>query len=415
MMNQGNRIIFHIDVNNAFLSWEAVDRLKRGEELDLRTVPSVIGGDEESRHGIVLAKSMQAKKFNVTTGEPLYSARRKCNNLVVVPPRHHVYAKASKELMNMLKQYTPVFQQYSIDECFLDFTNMERIYPDILKLAYDIKDKVYSQFGFTVNVGIADNKLLAKMASDFTKPNKVHTLFSKEVKEKMWPLPIERLFMVGKATLLKFSKLNIHTIEDLANYDADILEEKFHKYGIMIRQYANGIDDSPVVEEKPEDLKSISNSTTTSIDITNYNDGRLVIMSLAETVAARLRESKYCCRLVAVTIKDSNFKKSSKQLKFLNPTDSTNDIIDISCRLLKELWNGKPIRLLEVRVGSLCFERFNQLSLLENNKVDEKNKNIDSAIDKIRKKFGNKSIFRAGFINTDISPMAGKDEQENKS
>lgn len=196
-------LIFHIDVNSAYLSWESAYRLQQGEKLDIRTIPSVIGGDESSRHGIVLAKSIFAKKYNIKTGESLYEARRKCPELSVFPPRYWLYMQCSSAMHEILQEYTPIIQGFSVDESFLDFSNMENLYPDYMKLAETIQRKNKKRLGFTVNIGISNNKLLAKIASDLKKPDKIHTLFPAEIEKKMWPLPLEDLFMVGRATISK--------------------------------------------------------------------------------------------------------------------------------------------------------------------------------------------------------------------
>jgi phosphoglycerol geranylgeranyltransferase len=229
MTVNNKRLIFHIDVNSAYLSWEAVYRLQQGAEIDLRTIPSVVGGDVESRHGIVLTKSIPAKKYGIQTGETLFTARQKCPDLVVVPPHYELYMLCSNAMVNILKEYTPTIQRYSVDECFLDFTSMENFYEDPVELAYTIKDRIRNELGFTASVGISNNKLLAKMGSDIKKPDAVITLFPIEIKDKMWPLPVEDLFMVGRATLTKLHNLNIFTIGDLANFDLKILKEKLKK------------------------------------------------------------------------------------------------------------------------------------------------------------------------------------------
>ena len=194
------RIILHIDVNNAFLSWTAVKLLKEGYKTDIREIPSVIAGDEDTRHGIVLAKSPVAKKMGIKTAETLYQARKKCPNLQTFQADRKYYKEMSNKMFEYISKFSPTIEKFSIDECFVDLTGTHYLYNNIIELAYKIKDEIYKKFGFTVNIGIANNKLCAKMASDFEKPNKVHTLFNNEIPSKMWPLPIEELFMVGKKT-----------------------------------------------------------------------------------------------------------------------------------------------------------------------------------------------------------------------
>lgn len=287
-------LIFHIDVNSAYLSWEAAYRLQQGEKLDIRTIPSVIGGDESSRHGIVLAKSISAKKYNIKTGESLYEARRKCHELAVFPPRYWLYMQCSSAMHEILEEYTPIIQKFSVDESFLDFSNMENLYPDYMKLAETIKERIKRELGFTVNIGISNNKLLAKVASDLKKPDKIHTLFPDEIEKKMWPLSVEDLYMVGRATVPKLHKLNINTIGDLASYDVDILKNILKSHGELIWNYANGIDNSKVRKSNYIEMKGIGNSTTISFDVEDRETAHKVLLSLCETVGMRLRDSGNC-------------------------------------------------------------------------------------------------------------------------
>jgi DNA polymerase-4 len=269
-MDLKKRIIFHIDVNSAYLSWEALECLRKGCTVDLRTIPSIVAGDPSKRHGIVLAKSIPAKKYGIVTGEPVFHAVKKCPDLVLIPPSHDVYARQSQAMTDLLLQYTPDIEKFSIDECFIDITGLRLMYgDDPIRLAHQMKNRIRDELGFTVNVGISDNKLLAKMASDFKKPDRVHTLFRDEIKEKMWPLPVSDLYMVGKASFAKFDMVGIKTIGDLANTNVDILEQQLKKYGRMIWEYANGIDDSPVQSGEPE-AKDLSNETTVSFDEISY-------------------------------------------------------------------------------------------------------------------------------------------------
>ena len=217
------RQILHVDVNNAFLSWTALYKLNKGETVDIRTIPAVIGGDETRRAGIVLAKSQLAKSCGVVTGETLYQARLKCPNLEVFPPIFPVYKEYSNMLYNLLLEYTDKIERFSIDECFLDYGKVKKMYGDEVIFANKLKNEIYKTLGFTVNIGIANNKLCAKMASDFSKPNKIHTLYDYEIKEKMWPLPVENLYGIGKKSTEKLSNLNIKTIKDLATCNKEIL------------------------------------------------------------------------------------------------------------------------------------------------------------------------------------------------
>lgn len=307
-MKSANSLIFHIDVNSAFLSFEAAYRLQKGCSLDLRNIPAVVGGDPSSRHGIVLAKSIPAKKYKIETGEPIYSAKIKCPKLYVVPPNFELYIMCSKAMVELFKTYTPLVEQFSIDECFLDFSNMENHYDDHILLANNIREHVKKELGFTVNIGISTNKLLAKVASDFKKPDLVHTLYPHEIKEKMWPCAVEDLFMVGKSTVKKLHNLNIFTIGDLANYDLKILKDVFKSHGETIWLFANGIENSKVKVLGKTSAKAMGNSRTIEFNVEDRSTAHKIILSLCETVAMRLRKSGNFASLVSISFRDYNFK-----------------------------------------------------------------------------------------------------------
>lgn len=401
-----SKIIFHIDVNSAYLSWESAYRLQQGEELDLRTIPSVVGGDEASRHGIVLTKSIPAKKYNIQTGETLHNARMKCPELVIVPPRYWLYMKCSSAMNKLLQEYTEKTQRFSVDESFLDFSDMESLYPDYMKLAEEIKNRIKNEFGFTVSIGISNNKLLAKVASDLKKPDAIITLFPHEIKEKMWPLPIEDLFMVGRATAPKLHKLNIFTVGDLANYDLTILKNRFKSFGQVIWNYANGIDFSEVRKSNYLEIKGIGNSTTIPFDVVDAETAHMVLLSLSETVGMRLRDSQNCCQVVSVSIRGGDLTFYSRQKKLPVATDSTRRIYESACYLFNDFWNGRPIRHLGVHVTEFCSNDFYQYSLLDTFNY-EKDRKINKAVDEIRLKYGHKAIERSCFINSGLNSMTG--------
>lgn len=402
------RRIMHIDVNSAYLSFEAVYRLQHGETLDIRTIPSAVGGDPQSRHGIILAKSISCKQYGVQTGETLYEARRKCAEhgveLLIVPPRYECYMKCSNALVELLREYTPKVQRYSIDECFLDFTNMENLYPDIEELAFSIKERIKKELGFSTSVGVSVNKLLSKMGSDMGK-DKVITLYPHEIKEKMWPLPVEDLFMVGRSTAVKLHRINIFKIEDLANYDLEILKSKLKSHGQLIWNYAWGIEHSEVRKSSYVAMKGIGNSTTVSFDVDNIRDARLVLLSLTESVAMRLRDSQNTCRLVEVSYVNKDFIGCSRQKKLSFSTDSTTKIARIANMLFDELWNGEPIRKLGVRVSQLCSNEFTQTTLFDDKDI-EKQQRIDKTVDDLRLRFGAKLVTRASFIHSSVHGLS---------
>lgn len=386
------RQILHVDVNNAFLSWTAIYKLKMGETLDIRTIPSVIGGDEARRAGIVLAKSPLAKSCGIVTGETLYQARLKCPNLEVFPPIFDVYKECSNALVNLLSEYTDKIERFSIDECFLDMTEF-LLNRNLIDIANEISKRVKEELGFTVNVGVAHNKLLAKMASDFEKPDKVHTLFENEITRKMWPLPTSDLFMLGKKTVPVLYNMGIKTIGDLAKSDSKLIQKRFGKFGKMMWEYANGIDDSPVnyMREKP---KSIGNSTTLPIDVTNIEKLYEVLFKLTETVTYRLRKEKLIASTVNIQIRTNKFEDSSHQGKLLTPTSSTIEIYEKAKELLNESYKkGVYVRLLGVRVDNLTSSDEKQFTFFEDNTI-KKHEKIDEVLDKVKDKYGFDSVTR---------------------
>ena len=392
------RIIFHIDVNSAFLSWSAVEKLKNGETLDIRTIPAIIGGDTKSRHGIVLAKSVPAKAYDIHTAEPVAQARRKCPKLVIVPPDHALYKRCSRKLMDLLHTYTPDIEQLSIDECFLDFTPIASQYESPLAAARQIKEEIRSRFGFTVNIGIAPNKVLAKMASDFRKPDRIHTLFYDEIPAKMWPLPVANLYMVGRSSASRLKSLGIRTIGELAHTDKDYLQQEFKSHGITMWEYANGIG-SDTLHPQAREVKGVGNSVTLSCDISQAEEIKKVLLSLSEKVSVRLRKAHQLAQTVTVEIKYSDFTSCSHQSAFIAPTNTTNEIYTASCQLFFELWNKHPIRLLGIRTAKLVSEDAPQQMSIFDLVPDEKQQRLDAAVDSIRNRFGKDSIVRGSMLH----------------
>lgn len=391
------RQILHIDVNNAFLSWTAIEKLNNGEKIDIRQIPAVIGGDEAKRSGIVLAKSMKAKECGIVTGETLYQARIKCPNLQVFSGNFKTYRKHSDNLYNLLLEYTDKIERYSIDECFLDLTEF-LANSTLLEKAKEISKRVKEELGFTVNIGISNNKLLAKMASDFEKPDKIHTLFKNEIQRKMWPLPLKDLFMLGRKTAPKLYNMGIKTIGDLAKTDKKLLIKLFGKHGNLMWEYANGIDESPVKFIK-EDPKSIGNSVTLPRDIYKIEELDKVLLALIEQVTYRLRKSGLFANTVNVQLRTKDFEDFSHQKKLNVATSNTKDIYIKAKEILQEMYkNQKPIRLIGARVDGLVKRDEIQLSLFEN-KDSKKQENLDNIIDNLNEKYGYNSITRAGKLN----------------
>ena len=393
------RQILHVDVNNAFLSWTAVDMLKNGSKVDIREMVAVIGGDENRRSGIVLAKSPKAKMFGITTGETLYQARMKCPGLRVYPVNHRLYAKYSNDLYQLLLQYTDKIERFSVDECFLDMTNY-LAGNTLINKAYEISKRVKNELGFTVNIGVAHNKLLAKTASDFTKPDRVHTLFEEEIPTKMWPLPVSELFMLGRKTIPKLYNMRIKTIGELAKTDKQLMIKKFGKHGLMMWEYANGIDNSEVhyQYEKP---KGVGNSTTLPIDVNDISKLEEILLSLTEQVTYRLRRYDLLANVVNVQLRTKDFEDKSHQRKLPEATSNTKEIYSLAKELLHEMYiKGTPIRLIGMRVDNLIEKDELQLSLF-GHQDSEKQEKIDKVVDDLKQKYGYNSITRAGKLHSE--------------
>ncbi|WP_251206055.1 Y-family DNA polymerase [Acetatifactor aquisgranensis] len=394
-----DRTIFHIDVNSAFLSWEAVHRLRDlGETLDLRTIPSAVGGDMSKRHGVILAKSIPAKKYNVRTGEPIVDALRKCPNLTLVSPDRELYSTNSAAFMEILRRYSDVVEQYSIDEAFVDMTGTRALFGSPMEAAYRLKDEIRDTLGFTVNVGISSNKLLAKMAGEFEKPDKVHTLFPYEIQEKMWPLPVGELFSVGGASEQKLRRLGINTIGDLARADLGTLRAALKKHGEAIWNFANGRDLS-LVEAESADNKGYGNSTTLAFDVTDADTAKMILLSLAETVGRRLRRDGAWIETVSVALRFFDLSRASHQCVLDYATNITDEIYQAACRLFDEFWDGTPIRLIGIQTGKVTKDGDNrQMSLFDDTDY-EKLERLDKAMDSIREKFGENAVRRASLTS----------------
>jgi len=404
------RIIFHIDVNSAYLSWSALDMMQRGSDIDLRTIPAIIGGDMAKRHGVVLAKSIPAKAFGIVTGEPIVNAMRKCPGLHIESPDHELYNKRSRELMQLLSDICPDLEQVSIDECYMDYTPIKELFPSPTAAAGHIRAQIRERLGFTVNIGISDRKVLAKMASDFKKPDLTHTLYSYEIQEKMWPLPVSSLFLCGHSSVETLHKLEILTIGDLAKSDVSILTAHLKSHGKTLWEYANGIDDS-IVETETAEAKGIGNSITLEKDAVTKEEAYHFLLELSESVARRLRNAGQTAEMISVEIKYNTFKRVSHQTTLPSPTSGSDTIYRTACALFGELWDGTPIRLLGVRSSRLfSAQEPVQLSLFDLPVIQEaeyggkprlsaaKEAQLEKALDSIRKKYGADAIVRGSLL-----------------
>lgn len=401
------RQILHVDVNNAFLSWTAVEMLKKGSTIDIREIPSIIGGDESKRSGIVLAKSPKAKEFGIKTAETIYQARMKCPNIKIYQSDFRVYQKYSNMLYNLLLEYTDRIERFSIDECFLDMTNylMKR---SLMEVAQEIHVRVKNELGFTVNIGVANNKLLAKMASDFAKPDKIHTLYINEIKQKMWPLSVSELFMLGRRTVPKLQNMQIRTIGDLANTNKEVMVKKFGKHGLQMWEYANGIDESEV-RYLPEKPKVIGNSITLPENVTEIEKLEEILLSLSEHVTYRLRKYKMKAKVVNIQLRTKDFIDSSHQEKLEYPTASTKEIYKKAKNLLISMYKPyTPIRLIGLRVEGLEENEMQQTTLFEP-WDNEKQEKLDKVVDELKIKYGYNFITRAGRLDVKDLKFKGKE------
>lgn len=399
------KIYFHVDVNSAYLSWEAARRNRENrDEKDLREIASAVSGDPSKRSGIILAKSQIAKQFGVKTGEAVEISKRKCPQLYIVAADFDLYIEYSNKLIELLKEYSPNVYQYSIDEAFMDMTGTERLFGPAKECADLIRERIKNELGFTVNIGVGNNMVCAKMAGEFSKPDKTHTLFKDEIERKLWPLEVEDLFFVGKKTASKLRNLGFQTIGDIANADIDFLRRRLKKYGEVIHRHSNGIDGMEFFKEEVKN-KSVGNSTTTANDITDINYANQLILSLCETVCARLRKKDMKAGVVSIEIVDMNFKRISRQKKLSMATNSVNTIYREACRLFAENWDKTPVRHIGVTTSQVKDKRVEQMNFFD--MTSSKEEKLYKAVDDIREKYGLNSIQRATFIEGKISNMEG--------
>ena len=374
MLPKAKTVYFHVDVNSAFLSWTAIQHLANGETLDLRTVPAVVGGDEEKRHGVVLAKSIPAKRYGIQTGESLFMARSKYPNLIVAAPDFDWYVKNSKAMIRIFGDYTPDIEQYSIDEAFLNMTGSEGLFGPPLQAAQTIKDRIHRELGFTVNIGIAPNRLLAKMASDFEKPDKIHVLTQDMVPQKLWPLPVGNLFGVR---------------------------------GQVFRDYANGIESEPMTRSEVKD-NSYGNSVTTPQDLKRPVEADATMLALCESVAGRLRMDGKTARVITVQLVDNAFRRSSHQVTLNSPTNSTDVIYHTARELMRQMWPDRPVRLVGVSAEKTGTDNFEQLDFFTDPAKTDKQEKLDRAADALRARFGEGAILRAKLLHPDEKTTAPK-------
>lgn len=398
--------IMHIDANSAYLSWTAVRMLEQGHPTDIRELPSCIAGDPKNRHGIILAKSIPAKKYRIQTGESLMEARRKCPDLLVLPPDYDLFLLCSNAMYEILREYSPLVCRYSVDECFMEYRAPGGVREDPETTATQIKDRIHRELGFTVNIGISTNRLLAKMAGELRKPDVVETLWPREVPAKLWPLPVGELFMVGRATSKKLASLNIRTIGDLAAMDVNHLKSLFKSHGCLIWEYANGIDATPVVTNDLIPRKSVGNSTTMAYDVNTLEEACQVLLALCERVGMRLRRLNMRATLVSLHLCTHEFASWGHQVQLPYDTASTSELYRVGRTLLESSWKGEPLRKMGISAGNFSPPDQSQLCLLGPGSP-EREEQANLAVDRIRSRYGESAIIRGTFANTPVSPLQG--------
>ena len=392
------RIVLHIDVNSAFLSWSALKLLKEGSKKDIRNEISVVSGRESTRNGIIVASSIPAKKLGIRAPMNLRDARRIYRDLIVVHPDYYYYVDCSRKLFGFIRSLFEEVEQFSIDECFVEYTPNKKMYGDEIKFAYKLKDYIKKKYGFTVNIGIGNNKLLAKMASDFEKPDKVHTLYTSEIKEKMWPLDISDLFMAGKSSCNKLRRMGINTIGELANYDENKLHYQMKSMGTMLHNFANGIDDSKVEYEYRE-RKGIGFSRTLEDDTEDKKILYSYLNDFSKDISDYLKRKNKYAGVIVVTIRYKDFKTYNHQIKLKNNINDKESLFKYSKELFNKLWNGEPVRLIGLRVTDLSSNNDIQLSLFDENEKVLKDKEIDNLLDSINNKLGKDIVHKASLID----------------
>lgn len=385
------RVILHSDINCCYA---AIEHLHHPE---LEGKPLAVGGDPESRHGIVLTADYIAKKYGVKTGMALWQAKQLCPEITFVSPRMDLYLRFSRMAHEIYAEYTDLQEAYGIDESWLDVTASATLKGDGYSIAKEISNRMKSELGITVSIGVSFNKIFAKLGSDYKKPDAITTMYTDEFQTKAWNLPVGDLLYVGRSTNQKLAKLGIRTIGDLARTDESILVSQLGKMGSVLWAFANGYDDSPVRKENAyAPIKSVGNSTTTHRDLVTDDDVKIIIYVLAESVAARLRENGFRCRVVEISIRDSELYSFTHQRKISNATNITEEIAVEAYRLFKESYDWKkPIRSVGVRGADLVNDNYwEQIDLFCDFQMREKHMKMDVAVDDIRRRFGFYSIQR---------------------
>ncbi|MCR4434744.1 MAG: DNA polymerase IV [Clostridiales bacterium] len=391
------RVIFLVDMNAFFISCE----MTRNQDLVGR--PAAVAGDPKKRTGIILAANYEAREYGVKTAMVLHEAKKLCPDMVLVPPDHGFYESMSKRVMTILNRYTPIIEQNSIDEAWLDMTGCESLFGKPSKAAQGIMDSIRGELGLWCSIGISENRFLAKMASEMKKPLGITELWREEIQYKLWPLPVSSMYGIGRQTAVKLKGLGIETIGDLAVFNRQTLEEKLGKYGVQLSNLANGLDDSQVIPHNRGEMKSIGRSTTLPEDITDIEQAKRVLMLLCEEIGAEARKYGKKGRTVQLTIKYGNFQSITRQTTF-KPTYLTREIYGAGLKLLEKNWDAnKPVRLLGVSLSGFFSDcEMDQISLFNcggGERGSEKEERLERAMDAIRRKHGYRTVGRAALMS----------------
>lgn len=388
------RVILLVDMNAFFISCE----MARNPEL--KGKPAAVAGDPERRSGIILAANYDARKFGVKTTMLLHEAQKLCPRLVLVPPDHRLYSQKSRKVMKILGRYTPVIEQNSIDEAWMDITGCDILFGNPAQTARSIMDTIMEELDLWCSIGISYNKFMAKMASEIKKPLGITEVWKEDIPSKIWTLPVREMYGIGKQTEKKLNSLAIFSIGDIASADPSLLRKNFGKYGEELHRLANGIDPSPVIPHTVHESKSISRSTTLPEDIVDLDKAKTILMELSEEVGAEARQYGFKGRTVSITVKYGDFRSITRQ-RTVSPTYLTKEIYEAGFKLLEDNWDCKrPVRLLGIGISNFDEGHGEQASFFDsviNDGISDTNKEekLEKAMDTIRNRFGKDMIKRA--------------------
>lgn len=392
------RQILHIDCNKFYASVECF------LHPQLKNKPVAVGGSEESRHGIILTKNEIASKYGLVVGEPLWKARQKCPNLIIVPPNFPIYIEFSKKVRRILEDYTDLIEPFGLDESWIDVTG--DWYKSGREIGFEIKERIKKEVGITVSVGVSFNKVFAKLGSDYRKPDAITVISRKNYKNIVWPLKCGDMIMIGRATTKKLNFYGINTLGQLADTDEAFLKKILGKNGVMLKRYANGEDSAPVRHKDIErEVKSIGNATTTPRDLVTNEDVKIIFSVLAESVARRMRDLNLKGTTLSIYVRDKELNSFTRQCKISSPTNVSLEITDNAMKLFIDNYDWKlPIRSLGISMTDFDYDEIIQFDLSKSVEKREKLEKIDTAVDTLKDRYGNFCIQRGmQLIDTELS------------